>query len=445
MPWNLLYILDLFAIVLFAVSYYRNCYRRGYRIDVWHFNLFLSCVFPNLMMLPFAQSELNGVVLGQDFAAVMSALPTVFEITLLGYFSILIGGSLWRLQVGLGLRKSVIPLLNFPTRCSAMLMSSRGLLVFQSTVCLFLQSVILAIFFSRNGFGFDLRAYTFANPSLRPLALLASNYSITIAAHCFARYLDRKEKILLVCTLLLTFGLVFFGARSNILGIYLGVTVCYFVGLRSRINIFRIAVGASLVVVFGLYLGSVRAGLYSLSDFFTALFFLLFFGNTFSDLRDFAWVYSGWNHAFWAGKTYLAALLAFVPRFASSFRDNWGLGVATATTVGFDPHLHPGLRPGIFGEGFFNFGLLGVSAVGLMLGIVMRRVDIDVKRALASPRPSMIKAYASTTPLAVSGAFALTANFSGLYVLGGIYLFSWFCLRLAQTFIKPHPSPADAG
>jgi oligosaccharide repeat unit polymerase len=443
MPWNILYMLDLFAIALFAVSYYRNCYRRGYRIDIWHFNLFLVCVLPNLLMLPFAQSDLNGAILGQDFAAVMSALPTVFEITLLGYFSILIGGSFWRLRFGLGLRKSVIPLLNIPTRCSAMLMSSRRLLVFQSLLCLFLQMLVLATFFSHNGFGFDLRGYTFANPGLRPVALLASNYSITIAAHCLARYVDKKEKILLVCTLVLTFGLVFFGARSNILGIYMGVLVCYLVRLRTRINILRIAIGASLLVVFVLYLGSVRAGLYSLSDFFTAVFFLLFFGNTFSDLRDFAWVYSGWDHVFWAGKTYLAALVAFVPRFASNFRDTWGLGVATATTAGFDPHLHPGLRPGIFGEGFFNFGLLGVVAVGLMLGIVMRRVDIDVKCALASPRPSVMNAYASMAPLAVAGTFTLTSSFSGLYVLGGIFLFSWFCLRLGNL-IKPRQLLADA-
>jgi hypothetical protein len=49
---------------------------------------------------------------------------------------------------------------------------------------------------------------------------------------------------------------------------------------------------------------------------------------------------------FWGGKTYLAALTSFVPRFASSFQDTWGLGAATGATVGFDPHVHPGLRPG---------------------------------------------------------------------------------------------------
>jgi hypothetical protein len=227
-------------------------------------------------------------------------------------------------------------------------------------------------------------------------------------------------------------GLVFFGARSSILSIYIGIIFCYLVKLRNRINLLKIIGGAFLSIMLVMYLGNVRSGQYSLSEFFAGALFMLLFGNTFSDLRDFAWVYSAWDHVFWDGKTYLAAFFSFIPRVASEFRDHWGLGVATARTVGFDPAVHPGLRPGIFGEGFFNFGLFGVVAVGLMLGIVIRRVDIDVKRAFASPHPSMMKAFASTAVLGVAGNFALTAGFSGLYVLAGIWLFSWFCLSVMR-------------
>jgi hypothetical protein len=38
--------------------------------------------------------------------------------------------------------------------------------------------------------------------------------------------------------------------------------------------------------------------------------------------------------------------------------------------------------------------------------------------------------------LNVAGALAITAGFSGLYVLGGIYVFSWFCL-LTQRMFRP--------
>jgi len=444
MSWNVLYILDLFAISLFAISYYINCYRREYRIDFWHTQLFFACVLPNLVMLPFARNELNRVVLGQDFNAVIAVLPNVFLITLLGYFAMLAGGSVWRLRVGLGTRKAVIQVLDIVPRCSIMLMSSRSLLVFQSLLCVLLQILILGIYFASSGFGFDLRAYTFANPALRPVALVVSNYSVVIASHCLARYMEKKERVLLICTLLLTFGLVFFGARANLLSIYINVLLCYLVKLRGKISLLRITSLITIMIAVGFYLGNVRAGSYSLAEFFGSLFFLLFYGNNFSDLRDFAWVYAAWNHVFWAGKTYLAALTAFVPRFASQFRDTWGLGVATATTLGLDPQVHPGVRPGAFGEGFFNFGLFGVVVIGFILGIISRRVDIDVKLALALPQPSMMKAFAATMLLSVASCFAISSNSSGLYVLGGIYLFSWICLCTQRMVQSRQISRADA-
>jgi hypothetical protein len=437
MSWNVLYALDLFAISTFAISYYRNCYRKGYRFDFWHLQLFFVCVFPNMLMLPFARSETNAVVLFQDFGAVVDVLPDVFLITLLGYFAMLAGGSLWRLRVGIGMRKTAIRVLEFVPRCSMMLMSSRSLLVFYALLCFSLQVLILGLYFSHDGFGFDLRSYTFANPTLRPIALVISYTSVNIAAHCFARYTDSKERVLLACTLLLSFGLIFFGQRSSIMTIYLNVLLCYLVKLRNRVSLFRISASVAIVLMVALYLGNVRAGLYSLSQFFGMLAILLFYGNNFSDLRDFAWVYAKWDHVFWAGKTYLAAFTSFVPRFASQFRDTWASGVKIDTTVGLDPTVHPGLRPGTFGESFFNFGLLGVVAIGLILGIASRRVDIDIKRAVAAPQPSIRTAFASTMLLGVVGNLAVTGNFSSLYILGGIYVFGWFCLRLIHL-AQPH-------
>jgi hypothetical protein len=219
----------------------------------------------------------------------------------------------------------------------------------------------------------------------------------------------------------------------------MGILVCFLVKLRTRVKLLRLFFFASLLIVAVLYLGDIRSGQYSLGEFLGTLLFFLLFGNTFSDLRDFAWVYSGWNHQYWFGKTYFAALISFIPRFASGFRDQWSLGAATALTVGFDPAVHPGLRPGIFGEGYFNFGLFGVVCVGLMLGVALRRVDLDVKRAFAYPNGSMVKALASTSLLGVVGNFAISAGFSGFYIVVGVWIFSWFCLELMKL-VQPHPA-----
>lgn len=435
--WNELYAIDFIVVAHFLISYYRKCYRQGYRIDLWHAQLFLSCVLPNMLILPFAKSELNFIAVGDDMPGIVEALPTVFFISLLGYAAVLFGGELWRLKAGLGVRNTAASILDIVPRCSRMLMSSRKVLVFQSTLCIVLQVLILGYYFSKNGFGFSLREFTFENPSLRPIALFISNYSIMIASHCLARYIDTKERILLTTTLLQTLGLVFFGSRGNLLSVYFMVLLCYLVKRRSSISLLRIASLIAIITAVGFYLGNLRSGDYSLNSLLIALEFLFLYGNNFSDLRDFAWVYSKWDHVLWGGKTYVAAALSFVPRFASQFRDTWALGVATSSTAGLDPQVHPGLRPGIFGEGYFNFGLLGVLAVGLMFGIVSRWVDVDVKVALASSPNPMRDALASTMALGVALTLAITSGFSGLYIMAAVYGFSWLCLVVERMFQTP--------
>lgn len=432
MSWTLVYSVDAIAIISFLLSYYLRCYRRGYRIDIWHFQLFMMCVLPNMLLLPFARSELNAIVLRQNTLAVISVVPFVFLVTVVGYLSVLAGGWIWRFHLGIGLRKAAIRTLDIIPRSSRMLLASKSVLVFQASLCVLLQLLILGVYFARSGFGFALRDFTFAHPELRPIALLISNYSIIIGSHCFARYLDTRERVLLGYTLCLSFGLLFFGARANILGIFMSLFICYLIKRRAKLRLFRLSIQVAIIVILGLYMGNVRAGEYSLSDFFAGLAILLFYGNNFSDLRDFSWVYAKWDHVLWMGKTYLAGLTAFVPRFASQFRDTWGIGVATDLTAGIDPQNHPGLRPGIFGEGFFNFGLLGVISVGLLIGIIIRRVDLDTKSALSSSYFPYSRAFASTSLLSVVGAIAISANITSLYILILVYIFSWLCFEVQR-------------
>jgi oligosaccharide repeat unit polymerase len=388
-----------------------------------------------MLLLPFGRSELNAIVLKQDFFAVVSVIPFTFLVTTLGYLAVLSGSWLWKFHLGIGLRKAATQLLDIIPQSSRMLLTSRSVLLFQASLCIVLQFLILAVYFAKSGFGFALRDFTFANPELRPIALLISNYSVIIGSHCLARYMDTREKILLGFTFWLSFGLLFFGARANILAIFMNVFICYLIKRRAKLRVFRFSIQVAIILIVGLYMGNVRAGEYSLSLFFSTLAFLLFYGNNFSDLRDFSWVYAKWDHVLWMGKTYLAGFTAFVPRFASQFRDTWGIGVATDLTAGIDPRNHPGLRPGYFGEGFFNFGLLGVICVGLLIGIVLRRVDIDTKKALSSSFFPYSKAFASTNLLSVVAAIAISANITSLYILILIYMFSWLCLGVQRMIM----------
>ncbi len=425
MEWSLLYAIDFAAILYFCRSYYKNCYRLGYRIDLWYGFVGLSCVFPCMAMLPLEQSELNALIVGRDFNDVVAAIPSVFMMVILGFYALLIGRTLWRVRLGYGIRETTQRAFSVVPRASMMLMSSRSLLLFLTVICLGVQAVMLAIYFAHDGFGFDLRAYTFANPSIRPVAQVAAIGTVIVASHCFARYIDTRERILLMCTLALTVGLVFFGQRTNLIVIYINIVICYLIKARTRFNLWRMITGTMATVLVFLYLGAARAGVYSPTAFLISLTAELFYGNNFSDLRDFAWIYSHWNHELWLGKTYLAGLATFVPRGLSDFRTTWSFGVATDWTVGLDTELHPGLKPGMFGESFFNFGGPGVVAVGILYGILLRRADLDIKAVFDSPSPTMSRAFASTALLYVASCFCSSLAIPALYAFIGICMLGW--------------------
>ena len=172
----------------------------------------------------------------------------------------------------------------------------------------------------------------------------------------------QRKKVLLGCTLSIAAGLIFFGQRTNIALIFINVGLCYLVKLKSRVSILRIVLMGAFAITLGFYLSSLRE--WSILD---RTFFGRAWGSwrstvsTFCDMRDFAWIYSNWDHHLWLGRTYMSGVATFVPRSALAFREKWTLGVVTNSTVGIDNDLHPGLKPGLFGESYFNFGWAGVA------------------------------------------------------------------------------------
>jgi len=435
--WSAVYALSTAGVATFGISYYRNCYRLGYRIDLWHSHLFLFCVFPYMLMLPFARSGLNEIIVGPDLRSVVAAVPHVFLMAMAGYFAALCGGGLWSLRLGAGIRATAGAILNKGPRYSEMLMSSASLLISLSVLCVVAQLALVAIYFSSSGFGFNLRAYTFENPSIRPISQIIALCSMVVISHSVARYLETKETLLLLSALLLTFGLLFFGQRGNLIFAYMNVAICYLIYRRSNISLFRVGILTFGIVGLIFYLGNVRQGIYSLSEFFASLVFLAFYGNNFCDLRDFAWIYSHWNHELWMGKTYLAGLATFLPRSVSGFRGIWSFGVATDWTVGLDTELHPGLKPGEFGEAFFNFGLPGVVIAGLLIGILVRRADRVAKQSLSGERPSMIRAFASTMLITLALCINTSLGIPALYALIGMYVAGGLWIRMRASFSAP--------
>lgn len=166
----------------------------------------------------------------------------------------------------------------------------------------------------------------------------------------------------------------------------------------------------SLVIFSALYIDSLRHSQYNPLNILQTELVKIFYGNNFSDTRDFAWILSYQNGEYFLGKTYIAGLISFIPKFISEFRSQWAISVATNKIVGFSPSEHAGLRPGMFGEVYFNFGILGVIFLGLIASYFLRYVDLQIKKSVVI-HGDIIKSYSKTVIYGFISKFFITAGF----------------------------------
>jgi oligosaccharide repeat unit polymerase len=276
--------------------------------------------------------------------------------------------------------------------------------------------------------------YFQSDESIRPIYNFMLVFSTVIVQILIARvfiYNKLIDKVILGVYLALS---LFIGARSAIiLPIMELYTFNIFFKNKGKINIFKMVVLGAFMLFFILYLSAVRSGDPSIENTLAGMAIATFYGNSFSDLRDFAWVLGSWNGVYLHGKTYLAAFMSFIPSGLSTFRTQWSIGKVTAVMAGFDPLEHPGLRPGLFGESFLNFGLPGVIFLGLILGYIYRYIDFHIKKAADDNTP--IIAFSAL----ISGLFILnlpiTSGFFNFYCTILILLFL-FSIRLMAYYLN---------
>lgn len=422
-------------VVQFLWSYYRNCYRKGYSMDIWHFSLLYN-LFIIHIMLPFSRSDLNVFALGPGLLRrTQQHVDEAYFISALGYLGILIGGSLWRVHLGIGLRRTFSRVIELPTRGSLLLLRSRPLLILHGIVAVTILFGVVLYYFKTSGFGFNLRGLLLVTPALRPIAQFAAFYSVLIGSYCLVRFYTYREFSLLSVIGLIMVGLIFFGERGNIIAITTLLISGLFIRLGKRLKLIWIGVGVAATLFLTFLLDAIRRPNFSLKAVVEGFTINMFYGNSFSDTRDFALVLSNWDgHHFW-GKTYLAGLFAFIPRALSSFRDTWAIGVVTATMAGFKPTEHPGLRVGIFGEAYFNFGLVAVFLLGLLIGATLRLVDMRMKQSAADSSRSQMRLYSYAVAMAIVSGFENSSSASSIYTVYLIFALSWIVLRCFR-FLK---------
>lgn len=110
----------------------------------------------------------------------------------------------------------------------------------------------------------------------------------------------------------------------------------------------------------------------------------ILFGNNLSELRDFAWIISGWDREPLLGKTYVSGFLSWIPSFILPDRRDGSWGRFSTELTGLTGGNHPGLRPTIFAEAYFNFDLVGVLLIGVILGAIFGRLSAVAERLMQS-------------------------------------------------------------
>jgi len=417
-----LLILDFVLILHFVLSWYYTKKKTGWVIDYWYFTLFLLFFIPVLLMYPFNASFMNIISVGDNYYKLEKYIDRAFLITIVGYVSLWVGRYLYD-TMKLKTIFSVIYVFVLPVeKVVYSNLRSRITIIILSSITI-IMIFLVTLIEVKHGYLFNPRGFFLRNGTLRPLYnATISIYPISLL-YSFLFYLRYKRSKFLIYILIIS-G-IFLGTREAIIGSLVLLYLFYIFNKNGKENFFKMSLVGSLVILLALYIDSLRHGQYNLLNVLSTGLIKIFYGNNFSDTRDFAWILSYWNGEYFLGKTYLAGLISFIPRFISEFRSQWAISVVTDRIVGFSPSEHAGLRPGMFGEAYFNFGILGVIFLGLVAGYFLRYVDLQIKKSIVINR-DITKAYSKTVIYGFVSKFFITAGFWSFYVFAFINFLLFF-------------------
>lgn len=189
----------------------------------------------------------------------------------------------------------------------------------------------------------------------------------------------------LISMLTLFFGIYVINHRNGLIFFILGLVACILMGKRATLimdilfgliiyylykknganNRKKVLKKALKYIVIMIICAVFMETLRSSSDNMFSLLDNILYGNTFSDIRDGAMILFGFDNnyqkEFIYGKTYVSAILSFIPSSVLDFRYDWDWGrFSTLVLLGPAWDNHPGLRGGWSMEGYINFGIIGI-------------------------------------------------------------------------------------
>lgn len=439
------------AVASFAVFYIYDARRWGVlSFNSWFFGYsFLLKVF---LMYPFALSLENIRVTGRSFEAILDNLDRAFLITGFGILCMLLGMFLSRSKSRHG---GTMTLPSRPRVLSETIYEIllRGWFTPAGTRMAGAIAIGSSLLLLLLGFQvFAGRTMVFEQPELRPIF----NFWYAVVPFCAIvlilwGFAKKQRLILWIGIFVLLLGLIG-GTRTTV--ILTAVTIAIIIAQVHRFRrMWAMVGGAAVMLIAAIGMKSLRDSSVSDQISFGRQISSTLYNGDISDLREFAWILSGFKPEVWAdflwGRTYLAGYLAFVPAYLSSFRTEYGFGRVSAQFAGLDPAFHSGLRPPIFGELYVNFGYVGVAVGALLYGALVGRLMRWIGEGLqpgavgpdGTPRNPYLVVWTGFLVLEVIDNFIFSAGFFRIYVLVGLMVLG---LMLRRTYRKARRGPAAA-
>lgn len=373
---------------------------------------------PPILFFPFAFDVANVNVVGPyQFRRILAHLPQawyLFGTTGITFMAVLVA-------VATQKRDRVSVKLDFFDR-------SMTKLVIDDTAAggLFLLQLALFVFLIWSGFQYGAGTFSaFTNTGLRPVMNAANtlfSLGVLLSAVRLMNRVTAVRSIIFLVTLfmgglsgqrgvtlipLIIFSLVFLSVRSIKFSIWPAVLGLLMIPLALTISDYR----STAIPVRG-------AGTVVQTDQ-RSIVTRFAYGNQFSDVRDLAWIMSGFNGRLLLGRSYLAGYTPFIPSKFWGYRRQWGFGDWTVRQAGLDPTRHGGLRGGFFSELYFNFGfivaMLGAVIVGVVYGRILRH-EVDHDEVVTDRVRRSAVALASYTKATVLLSIIFSPSFFGVPV-----------------------------
>ncbi|MBD8688579.1 MULTISPECIES: O-antigen polymerase [unclassified Rhizobium] len=382
-------------------------------------------VLPILVMSPFASSDQNMEAVGNSIYIIRDYINEAFYLSVLGVVFVLVGMGLATFSSG----KSAM--FTFVEKGYAFWQTKPG--VWISLVVIIFATMGLIALGVRP---FEGRQFSFENTSLRPAINLYSVILPTITLSLLVYGFGHNRFFVFAGLMCSGLGLMIGTRGASIETLFIFV-VCLIIAYRYK-NLAAFTLSIAGFVTVAIVIGILRStadGDNSV-DILQTVSFQIFFGNNFSDFRDYAWILSGFDGRFYNGMTYLAGYMALVPSFISEFRNDFRMGIITSTLAGLDPQFHAGLRPTLFGEAYLNFGISGVVFIATLFGFYFGKLQMWVHDNLQPNRLGLRKV--------ACGYIAFLFLFNAVFTPGFYYVYvvvAWLTGGIVMSYLLAAPLP----